>query len=88
MRHGIPVIASMDDGGQEVNIDGVTGFNVARADKGRLTEVLVTLLRDRDYAQVLGSAGRARWEKQYTFGAFAERLSAATNAFLSNGKRA
>lgn len=83
MRHGLPLVASADDGGQEVNVDGVTGFNVARSDKKRLTEVLVTLLRDRDYGRTLGAAGHIRWRELYSFSAFKQRLVASTHDFLS-----
>jgi phosphatidyl-myo-inositol dimannoside synthase len=82
MRRGLPVIASVEDAGQEINLDGKTGFNVSRNDKKRLTEVLVTLLRNRDYARFLGAAGHARWKEHYTFSAFARRLNAATERFL------
>ena len=83
MRHGLPVVASTDDAGQEVNVDGVTGFNVARSDKKRLVEILVTLLRERDYARSLGAAGHARWHRHYSFSAFRQRLLAAASEFLS-----
>jgi phosphatidylinositol alpha-1,6-mannosyltransferase len=82
MRHGLPLVASTDDGGQEINVDGITGFNVPRSNKKRLTEVLVTLLRDHDYAQALGAAGQARWREQYSFSAFRRRLVTSTNDFL------
>jgi len=83
MRHGLPVVASTNDGGQEVNVDGVTGFNVARSNKKRLAEVLIALLRDRDCARALGAAGHARWRKHYAFSAFVQRLRGATADFLA-----
>ena len=67
MRRGIPVIASLEDAGQEVNADGETGFNVSRGDPDRLVDVLVTLLRDRDLCRRLGAAGQKRWRERYTF---------------------
>jgi phosphatidyl-myo-inositol dimannoside synthase len=82
MRHSLPVVASTDDGGQHVNVDGVTGFNVPRTDTRRLTDVIVDLLRDRDRAQALGSAAYARWHERYTFSAFSRRLISATTEFL------
>ena len=82
MRHGLPVLASTDDGGQEVNVDGVTGFNIPRSNRRRLIEVIVSLLRDRDYARALGAAGHARWRKHYTFAAFAQRFATATSDFF------
>lgn len=83
MRYGLPVVASTEDAGQDVNIDGKTGFNVARFDRKRLTDVLVTLLRDREYARALGASGHRRWREHYTFSAFRRRLRVATTDFLS-----
>ena len=83
MRRGLPVIASTDDGGQEVNVDGVTGFNIPRTDKKRLIEVLVSLLRDHDHARALGASGFRCWREKYSFSAFQRRLENATADFLS-----
>ncbi|MGA8080145.1 MAG: glycosyltransferase family 4 protein, partial [Xanthobacteraceae bacterium] len=83
MRRGLPVIASTEDAGQEINLDGTTGFNISRNDKKRLVEVIVTLLRDRDLAYKLGAAGHSRWREQYTFSAFERRLISATKRFLT-----
>ena len=44
MRHGVPILASNDDASQEVNIDGVTGFNVARADRNGIVDRIAVLL--------------------------------------------
>lgn len=82
MRHGLPVIASTEDAGQEINLDGTTGFNVSRSDKKRLVQVIVTLLRDRDLARNLGAAGHLRWKAHYAFSAFSGRLAAVTDRFL------
>jgi phosphatidylinositol alpha-1,6-mannosyltransferase len=84
MRRGLPVIASKEDAGQEINIDGWTGFNIHRENRKRLTEVLVALLRNRDYARALGENGHSRWQKQYTFEAFGRRLMDATARFLAS----
>jgi phosphatidylinositol alpha-1,6-mannosyltransferase len=83
MRHSLPVIASTDDAGQEVNVDGVTGYNVSRRDHKRLTEVLVELLRNPDRAHTLGQGALARWRENYTFTAFRSRLLKSTAEFLS-----
>ncbi len=82
MRRGLPVVASTEDAGQEINVEGITGYNISRDCKKRLTEVLVTLLRDRDLARALGTAGHLRWKQEYTFSAFERRLTNATERFL------
>jgi phosphatidylinositol alpha-1,6-mannosyltransferase len=83
MRRGLPVIASTEDAGQEVNVDGTTGFNIPRESKSRLIDVVVALLRDRDLARSLGAAGHRRWHEQYTFAAFGLRLTKAIDPFLT-----
>jgi phosphatidylinositol alpha-1,6-mannosyltransferase len=83
MRRGLPVIASTEDAGQEINVEGWTGFNVSRENRKRLTETLVALLRNRDYARALGARGHSRWQEQYTFDAFGRRLIDATARFLA-----
>jgi len=82
MRHGIPVIASTEDGGQEVNRHGITGFNIARSDKSTLTEAIVCLLSDRDTASRLGSAGHDLWRAQYRRTDFERRLITGLDDFL------
>ena len=82
MRRGLPLIASKADAGQEVNIDGETGFTLERTDETALVDALVTLLRDRDLASRMGTAGAARWRAEFRFSAFAARLRAALGGFL------
>lgn len=83
MRRALPVVASLEDAGQEINVDEITGFNVSRNNKKRLTEVLVTLLRDYNLARSLGAAGHLRWKELYTFAGFDRRFKAATKRFLA-----
>ena len=82
MRRGLPVIASSADAGQEVNVDAVTGYTIARENQSRLVDALVTLLGDADLAARFGRAGVARWRAEFSFSAFAARLSAALGDFL------
>lgn len=83
MRRSIPVVAATDDAGHDINVDGVTGMNVARADRARLAEVLIHLLRDRDDAARLGRGGLARWRDRFAFSHFKSRLVETTSGFLS-----
>ena len=82
MRRGLPVIASLADAGAEVNLDGATGFNLARDNEGRLVEALVALLRERDLAARLGARGQQRFRTEFSFSAFARRLEASMADFL------
>lgn len=74
MRHGLPVIASLQDAGQEINQNGITGYNINQNDKAALTERLIELLSDRDAARRMGAAGHAAWQDKYTYSAFRDRF--------------
>ena len=74
MRHGLPVIASRQDAGQEINQDGVTGFNVDQDDQPALTERLIELLKHPDTARRMGAAGQSRWSENYRYSAFRDRF--------------
>jgi phosphatidylinositol alpha-1,6-mannosyltransferase len=84
MRRAVPAIASVEDAGQEINLDGVTGFNISRLQPEKITEALVTLLRDLDLAARLGAAGHRRWREQFCFSQFDLRLQAAMADFLAS----
>ena len=75
MRHGLPVIASVHDAGQEVNLDGITGYNIDLNDREALAARIVELLSDRDQARAMGTAGFARWQEHFRFSAFSARLT-------------
>jgi phosphatidylinositol alpha-1,6-mannosyltransferase len=74
MRYGLPVIASVHDAGQEVNADGVTGFNVDLSRKDDLLDKLIYLLRNTNRAFAMGQAGFERWQQNFRYGCFAERF--------------
>lgn len=76
MRQGIPVIASRQDAGQEVNIDGETGFNVDLDRPQQLTEALIALLSDPGRARSIGAAGQKRWQRYFAYSAFKQRFLA------------
>ncbi len=83
MRRAIPVVASVHDAGREVNVDGVTGYNVDLARPGELTERLIHLLRNDADARALGQNARARWQEHFRMSAFRERFLEATREFLA-----
>jgi phosphatidylinositol alpha-1,6-mannosyltransferase len=74
MRYGVPVIASIHDAGQEVNIDGETGYNVSLDRRGELDDRLVELLSSPSLLSRMGAAGQARWHKHFRFSAFKQRF--------------
>lgn len=76
MRAGLPCIASPDDGGADVVVDGETGLLVPQADRAGLAGAVVRLLGDRAFARTLGAAGRRRYESQFRFEHFRDRFGA------------
>jgi phosphatidylinositol alpha-1,6-mannosyltransferase len=74
MRHGRPVLASTLDAGCEVNVDGVTGFNVDRRNDGEVVAKVLALLGDNERARNMGEAGRLRWRTHFRPSSFRERL--------------
>ena len=61
-----PVIATRVGGTPEAVEDGVTGLLVPPRDPEALAEVIIALLQDRERAEAMGRAGRARVEKYFS----------------------
>ena len=74
MRYAVPVIASIHDAAQEVNLHGETGYNVDLDTQDELVERLLQLLRNRDHAAELGRRGRQRWADHFGYSAFRNRF--------------
>jgi phosphatidylinositol alpha-1,6-mannosyltransferase len=51
MRRGVPVIASTQDAGQEINLHGVTGYNVDLEREGELARRTIELLSNKALAR-------------------------------------
>jgi phosphatidylinositol alpha-1,6-mannosyltransferase len=82
MRYGLPVIASVHDAGQEVNVDGVTGFNVDLGQPGELADRLAALLGDAGRAARMGQRGFERWQQHFRFTAFRGRFLERLRSFV------
>lgn len=74
MRYGLPVIGSIHDAAEEVNINGVTGYNIDLDRPDELTERIIRLFRDPVLAARLGANGVARWNEHFRFSAFRDRF--------------
>ncbi len=85
MRFGLPVIASLGDAGQEINVDGVTGYTVAPGDVGELGEKLIHLLRNTDVAAAMGRVGFERWRTHFRYSCFAQRFLEIWREFAEGG---
>lgn len=86
MRRAIPCIASVHDAGREVNLDGVTGFNVSLDRAGDLEQRLILLLGRPDLAERFGCAAQVRWSEHFRFSRFRARFRTALASFLASGK--
>ena len=87
MRHGLPVIASVQDAGSEVNIHGQTGLNVDLNKRDDLPRALIEVLRAPDRARRMGEAGFRRWQTEFNYSAFARRLQPILTEFLGTPGR-
>lgn len=83
MRHGLPVIASVHDAGQEVNRHGQTGYNVCLDKDEELPGRLIELLQQAELCQRLGEEARHRWNSVFRYSAFESRFLVATSDWLS-----
>lgn len=83
MRRGLPVVASRHDAGQEVNIDGETGYNVDLGNPRSLVVAVVSLLADEERRKAMGEAGRRRWRQHFRFSGFKRRLTPLLEGYLA-----
>ena len=67
MRAGLPVVASDVGGVSESVTDGVTGFLIPKGDKATFADRLMLLLRDAALCRKMGLAGRAAYEREFSF---------------------
>ncbi len=82
MRQGLPVLASVHDAAPEVNLEGVTGYNVDLGKPDELPERIIYLLKNPDRAAILGRNGQQRWREHFTYSAFKGRFLPILRAFL------
>lgn len=73
--YGLPVVTNPFGAGAERVVDGVTGYVVDPRDPAALSTVLVRLLRDPALRRSLGSAGRDRVEKEFTWDAVGAKIA-------------
>lgn len=73
--YGLPVVTNPFGAGAERVVDGVTGCVVDPRDPAALSTVLVRLLRDPALRRSLGSAGRDRIEKEFTWDAVGAKIA-------------
>lgn len=75
MFHAKPCIGARAGGISEVIEDGKTGFLIERDDSAHLTYSISRLLNDDFLRHAMGHAGKARWEREFSFKSFRQRLN-------------
>ena len=69
-----PIIASVHDAGNEVNVDGITGFNINLDEKNALADGIIKLLSNKSLRSEMGKAAYAHWSDNYQFPHFKSRF--------------
>jgi phosphatidyl-myo-inositol dimannoside synthase len=75
MRSGLPCVGGVNDAAADVIVHGETGLLVNPQNIRSLSEVLLTMLRSPDLRARLGAAGKLRFEREFTFDRYCERLA-------------
>ena len=87
MASGRPVISTaLPSGVREVNVPGVTGFEVPPRDPGALASAMLALAGDPAKRHAMGEAGRARVRERFTRRAMVERYLQVYEAALGAGR--
>lgn len=84
MRLGTPCLGSQADAAGDVIVDGETGRLVDPGDRQALAAAIVPFLLDAQLRDRMGSAGRRRYEQQFTFDRFRDRLGSLLGAAFGN----
>ena len=75
MQYSLPVISTYEGGIPDVVENGVTGFLVPQKDAKALSEKLELLIKNPELRSQLGSAGRLKYEREFTLVHFEKRLT-------------
>ncbi len=85
MRASLPVIVSDAGGSREAVTHGKTGYIVPVGDGKTLIKILRDLIPDREKQKTFGAAGRASFEKNFTFDIMAEKTLGVYRKVLAEG---
>lgn len=87
MQHYLPVVSTFEGGIQDIIENNETGYLIIQKDVQALAEKLELLIRNPRLRTVMGSAGRTKYEREFTLQAFELRLKSILIDILNNGKR-
>ena len=74
MEHGLPCISTTEGGIPGIIDDGKTGFLVPKHDAVALADKIEMFIRDTDLRHKMGSAGREKFEREFTLEVFEKRM--------------
>jgi phosphatidyl-myo-inositol dimannoside synthase len=80
-----PVVAGRSGGAAEAVVDGVTGLLVEGTEPKAVALAVARLLKNRDLAESMGIAARARIEREFTWRRQVERLAEVLREAAGNG---
>jgi phosphatidylinositol alpha-1,6-mannosyltransferase len=86
MRYGVPVIASVHDAAPEVNLHGVTGFNVDMDNPADLPQRIIELLGNRALAETMSQNAFRRWHEHFRYSAWRDRFTPLLWEFINNSR--
>lgn len=75
MSHRLPVIATDEGGIPDIVVDNQTGFICRKQDSVQFADSIITLLSDSGLRSKMGTAGRERFEHNFTISAFERNLN-------------
>ncbi|MDP4238374.1 MAG: glycosyltransferase family 4 protein [Bacteroidota bacterium] len=74
MCDSLPVVTTFEGGIQDIVEDGMTGFLVPQKNAEVLAEKLEALIKNSELRQLMGKAGRQKYENEFTLNKFEHRM--------------
>lgn len=75
MSYSLPIISTFEGGIRDIVEDGVTGFLVPQKHVELTAKKLERLIKDSSLCQKMGAAGRNKYEQEFTFEKFEQKLT-------------
>ena len=83
-----PIVATNVGGNPEVVVEGITGFLVPPKDTDKMSEAIITLLKNSELRKKMGEAGRKRVEDKFRLDIMvSEYIKTYKLCFLEKGYR-
>jgi len=74
MQNSLPIVSTPEGAISDVIEDGISGFLVPQRDAPALAEKLEVLIKEPDLRHKMGSAGRVKYDSQFTLERFERRM--------------